>query len=396
MTDTAQSYDIVIIGAGPAGLSFARTLADTGMRICLVERLSLAVLQNPPEDGRDIALTHTSEKLMKELGIWAHIPEDEIGVIRDAKVVDGADPYALHFASTETGAPYLGKIVANHQIRKAAYEAVKDSENITILTEQNVTHVETDSAEGRVTLADGSVLAAPLVIAADSRMSENRRRMGISAQLTDFGRIVIVCEMSHELDHENIATECFHYDRTLAILPMAGRKSSVVVTLPADHIDEVMSQTPEEFAADIAQRFEYRLGQMELVTERHTYPLMGVLANRFVTNRFALVGDAAVGMHPVTAHGYNLGLSGAAILAEELRGAKTRGEDLGAMPALLSYERRHRRKVLPLYHGTNTIVRLFTDTSGPAKFMRSAALRLGNVLTPAKRLIEKQLTEMQI
>ncbi|MEJ2036554.1 MAG: FAD-dependent monooxygenase, partial [Maritimibacter sp.] len=188
----------------------------------------------------------------------------------------------------------------------------------------------------------------------------------------------------------------FHYDRTLAILPMAGRKSSVVVTLPSDQADMVMAQSGEDFAADISERFEGRLGKMELVTERHTYPLMGVLANRFVTNRFALVGDAAVGMHPVTAHGYNLGLSGAAILAEELREAKMRGEDLGAMPALLSYERRHRRKVLPLYHGTNTIVKLFTTTSGPAKLMRSAALRLGNVLTPVKRQIEKQLTEMQI
>jgi 2-polyprenyl-6-methoxyphenol hydroxylase-like FAD-dependent oxidoreductase len=198
------------------------------------------------------------------------------------------------------------------------------------------------------------------------------------------------------LSHEDIATECFHYDRTLAILPMAGRKSSVVVTLPADHVDDVLSMTPDAFAADIAERFEHRLGKMELVTELHTYPLMGVIANRFVANRFALVGDAAVGMHPVTAHGYNLGLTGAAILAEELRAARQRGEDLGAMPALLSYERRHRRKVLPLYHGTNTIVRLFTDTSGPAKLARSVALRLGNVLTPAKRLIEKQLTEMQV
>ncbi|MEJ1992836.1 MAG: 5-demethoxyubiquinol-8 5-hydroxylase UbiM [Maritimibacter sp.] len=396
MTETAQSFDIVIIGAGPAGLSFARTLSDTGLNICLVERHPLKVLENPPEDGRDIALTHTSEKLMKELGLWAHIPEDEIGVIRDAKVIDGVDPYALHFDSNETGAPYLGKIVPNHLIRKAAYEAVKDLGNITILTDKNVMQVETDNAEGRVTLKDGSVLAAPLVIAADSRMSENRRRMGISAQMTDFGRTVIVCEMSHELSHEDIATECFHYDRTLAILPMAGRKSSVVVTLPSDQADMVMAQSGEDFAADISERFEGRLGKMELVTERHTYPLMGVLANRFVTNRFALVGDAAVGMHPVTAHGYNLGLSGAAILAEELREAKMRGEDLGAMPALLSYERRHRRKVLPLYHGTNTIVKLFTTTSGPAKLMRSAALRLGNVLTPVKRQIEKQLTEMQI
>ncbi|GKY87562.1 5-demethoxyubiquinol-8 5-hydroxylase UbiM [Sinisalibacter aestuarii] len=395
MSDGAHQHDIIIIGAGPAGLSFARTLSDTGLRMVLVERQPLKVLKNPPEDGRDIALTHTSETLMKNLGIWAHIPQDKIGTIRDAKVVDGTDPYALHFAAGESGADYLGRIVPNHLIRKAAYDAVKSSDTITILTEKSVTGVETDAKEGRVSLSDGTVLTAPLVVAADSRMSENRRRMGISAQMTDFGRVVIVCELTHELPHDNIATECFHYDRTLAILPMAGNKSSAVVTLPADQAEAVLAMSPEEFADDIAARFDHRLGRMELATALHPYPLMGVIANRFVANRFALVGDAAVGMHPVTAHGYNLGLSGAAILAGEIRGAKMRGEDIGSMAGLLAYERQHRRKVLPLYHGTNAIVRLFTDTSAPAKFLRSAALRLGNVLTPAKKLIEKQLTEIE-
>jgi ubiquinone biosynthesis UbiH/UbiF/VisC/COQ6 family hydroxylase len=396
MSDGAEQHDIIIIGAGPAGLSFARTLADTGLRMVMVERQPLAVLQDPPEDGRDIALTHTSETLMKNLGLWGHIPQDQVGTIRDAKVLNGTDPYALHFAAEDSGAPYLGKLVPNHLIRKAAYEAVRNSDTITILTERTVTGVETDAREGRVRLDDGTVLTAPLVIAADSRMSENRRRMGISAQMTDFGRVVIVSELTHTLPHDNIAYECFHFDRTLAILPMAGNKSSAVVTLPGDQADAVLAMSAEEFAADIATRFEHRLGEMELVTERHPYPLMGVIANRFVANRFALVGDAAVGMHPVTAHGYNLGLSGAALLAAEIRGAKMRGEDIGAMAGLLAYERQHRRKVLPLYHGTNAIVRLFTDTSAPAKLLRAAALRLGNVLSPVKKQIEKQLTEIEI
>lgn len=394
MGQVSRESDIVIIGAGPAGLSFARAVADTGLSVLLVERSPRAVLENPPEDGRDIALTHTSEMLMRELGLWRHIPEVEMGTIRDAKVLDGTDPYALHFASQEAGAEYLGRIVPNHWIRKAAWNAVQPFDNIEVLSEVSVVGVETDAAEGRVTLEDGRVLTAPLVIAADSRMSENRRRMGISAQMTDFGRVVIVCEMTHELAHDDTATECFHYDRTLAILPMAGLKSSVVVTLPADQAEAVLAMTPEAFARDIEERFEHRLGQMALVTALHAYPLMGVLANRFVANRFALVGDAAVGMHPVTAHGYNLGLSGAAILAEEIRGAKRRGEDIGAAAGLLAYERKHRRKVLPLYHGTNAIVRLFTTTSGPAKALRGAALRLGNVLRPVKRQIEKQLTEI--
>lgn len=395
MAETRAS-DIVVIGAGPAGLSFARSMAGSGLKLTLIERQPKAVLEHPPEDGRDIALTHTSETLMRELGMWERIPEDVLGTIRDAKVIDGTDPYALHFASAESGAAYLGHIVPNNWIRQAAWEAVATDENVEVLTERSVTAVETDAKEGRVTLDDGTILTAPLIVAADSRMSQNRNRMGISAQLTDFGRTVIVCEFTHELSHENIATECFHYDRTLAILPMAGNRCSAVITLPTDQADEVLTMDPQAFADDIAARFEHRLGRMELVTKRHTYPLMGVLANRFVARRFALVGDAAVGMHPVTAHGFNLGLSGGAILAEEIRAARMRGLDLGDYEALLAYERRHRRKVLPLYHGTNAIVKLYTDNSGPAKFLRSAGLRLGNLITPVKRQIERQLTEQQV
>ncbi|MCB1331754.1 MAG: FAD-dependent monooxygenase, partial [Maritimibacter sp.] len=150
-----QHHDIVIIGAGPAGLAFARALAETGLNMVLVERQPLDVLQDPPNDGRDIALTHTSETLMQELGLWAHIPADEIGTIRDAKVIDGTDPYALHFAAQETGADYLGRIVPNHLIRKAAYAAVQDAPNVRILAGRSVTGVETDARCGHVTLDDG-------------------------------------------------------------------------------------------------------------------------------------------------------------------------------------------------------------------------------------------------
>jgi len=394
MTTSHPEYDLIIIGAGPAGLSFARTLSDTRLRIALIERQPEAVLADPPEDGRDIALTHTSEKMLRELGLWDRIPDTEIGTIRDAKVVDGGSPYALSFDSRTAGASYLGRIVPNHLIRKAAYEAVQGCENITLLSDATVTHVETDDRQGRVTLQDGTVLSAPLIIAADSRMSENRRRMGISASMLDFGRVVIVCEMTHDLPHDDTAFECFQYDQTLAILPMNGLKSSVVITLPSDRADAVLAMPNDAFAADVEARFGGGLGSMKLVTKRHPYPLMGVLARQFVANRFALLGDAAVGMHPVTAHGFNLGLSGAGVLSREIRTALRTGADIGDMALLKRYEAAHRRVVLPLYHGTNALVRLFTNTSVPGRLLRSVALRIGNVLPPVKHQIMRQLTEI--
>lgn len=392
---TESQFDIVIIGAGPAGLSLARTLSGSELKIAIVEMQSEATLANPPEDGRDIALTHTSEKLMNDLGMWAQIPQDQIGTIRDAKVVNGKSPFALHFDSTGSEADYLGRIVPNHLIRQAAYKVVKTQANVTLMCEREVTSVETNADEGRVGLKDGTVLTAALVVAADSRFSGTRRKMGIAANSLDFGRVVIVCEMEHELPHNGTATECFHYDQTLAILPMYGNKSSVVVTLPSIKAEAAMAMEPQAFADDIAARFGEVLGKMTLVTKRHPYPLVGVLAKQFVATRFALVGDAAVGMHPVTAHGFNLGLSGAKLLADQLIEAARNQTDIGDMAGLKRYEVAHRRVVLPLYHGTNALVKLYTGTSMPARILRDAALRIGSFLPPVKKRILHQLTHIE-
>ncbi len=382
-------FDIVVVGAGPAGLGFVRSLKGSGLTVAVVERLGEDVLADPPEDGRDIALTHASEEIMERLGMWAHIPEGACGVIKDARVVNGRSDYALHFASAGSGKGYLGRIVPNHLIRRAAYEEVKSLPDVTLMCGAAVEAV----SKGRVVLESGRALKAALVVAADSRFSETRRKMGIGAEMEDFGRVVIVCEMAHERPHGGVATECFHYDQTLAVLPMQGEVSSVVVTLAADKAEAAMAMPEAAFAADIQARFGGKLGKMALISQRVAYPLVGVFANRFVAPRFALVGDAAVGMHPVTAHGFNLGLTGGAVLADAVKQAAAEGRDIGDIRVLTPYERAHRKVARPLYLGTNALVKLYTDTRIPARIARMAALRLGNVLPPVKTRIVRQLTQ---
>ncbi len=385
-------FDVIVIGAGPAGLGFVRSLQGSGLKVAVVEQLAEAVLADPPEDGRDIALTHASEDIMETLGMWPHIPAEACGMIRDAKVVNGRSDYALHFQSQGSGKDYLGRIVPNHLIRKAAYVQVKDLPDVTLICDAPVAAVST----GQVALASGRRLEASLVVAADSRFSETRRKMGIGAEMEDFGRVVIVCEMAHALPHGGVATECFHYEQTLAILPMHGEVSSVVVTLASDKAEAAMAMPDAAFAADIQARFGAQLGKMKLVSPRVAYPLVGVFAKRFVAPRFALVGDAAVGMHPVTAHGYNLGLTGGALLAEAVKRAAADGQDIGGINVLLPYERAHRKVARPLYLGTNALVKLYTDTRLPAKILRGVALRLGNVLPPVKHKIVRQLTQQGV
>ncbi len=386
-----MTYDIIIVGAGPVGLSFARSLANTGLKIALVEKQSSEQLAAPEFDGRDIALTHLSVHLLKELGIWERFEPDDRPPIKAARVLDGTSPYCLKFDSAEDSIDALGFIVSNHVIRKALFDEVRTFDNVEIHSNLAVTSVSTDSSKACVVLSDGQTIEARLVVAADSRFSETRRMVGIPASMHDFGRVCIVCRMEHQRPHEGIAFECFHYGRTLAVLPLTGHRSSIVVTAPMDHRDAIMEMDDAQFGCDIRDRFNSRYGDMKLTTKRFAYPLVGVHASKFYAMRFALIGDAAVGMHPVTAHGYNLGLSGQDILAKEIITAAAQEGDIGATSLLERYQRQHMKATKPMFHGTNEIVKFFTDDRVLAKLARHVALRLANRIPLVKQIITSKL-----
>ncbi len=387
--------DIVIIGAGPAGLSFAKSLEKTGLKIVVVEKQSDAQLANPEYDGREIALTHFSRAVLRQFGVWDNIDPQYIAPIKEAKVLDGNSPYALHFDYREVCDDCLGYLVSNHVIRKQLYEAVRGNDNTQLICEMAVDSIHLQNGcELAVVLADGTNISAALVVAADSRFSSSRRNMGISASMQDFGKTAIVCKMKHSKPHYSTAYEYFRYGGTLAVLPMNDDCSSIVITAETNKAADIMALDPIAFAADVEQQLHYKLGEMELVSDRYSYPLVAVYANSFVASRFALIGDAAVGMHPVTAHGFNLGLKGQYILAKEIKNALQCGSDIGARRVLSAYNIKHRKASMPLYLATNALVKLYTNERDIAKIMRKLILRLGNRIIPAKRSIMHQLTEI--
>ena len=388
--------DILVVGAGPAGLSFAAELAGSGLKVTLIEKSPLEVLQNPPYDGREIALTHLSREIMQRLGMWDLIPKDEIYPLRDAKVLNGQSDYQLHFPQPTQArgepADCLGYLVSNHNIRKAAYEVVSKLENVTILTGTGVKEVKTSEDEAQVILENGEVLRGRLLLAADSRFSQTRRQLGISSDMHDYSRTMFVCRMKHTLSNQHTAYECFHYGRTIALLPLEEHLTNTVITVDSDKADTIKKMSPEELAASVKEQLKGRLGDMELVSTIHNYPLVGMIAQRFYGKRSALIGDAAVGMHPVTAHGFNLGLSSADLLAKLVLEAEQRGQDIGAASLLEKYSTKHMLHAQPIYHGTNMLLKLFTNETAPAKILRGLLLRASNNFPPLKKLITKQLT----
>lgn len=387
-------YDVGVVGAGPAGLACAVMAASAGLRVVVIEREAESVLAAPRPDGREIALTHRSKSTLERLGVWQKIPPHEIAPIRRAAVRNGASHDLLDLSAERTTRDALGFLVANYVLRELLYRRAKAESSIDLMTGAGVKDLELRPDCARFTLANGNKLEATVAVAADSRFSELRRKAGIGADLRDFGRVCIVARVRHARAHDETAYEWFDVDQTLALLPLNDRQSSVVLTLPADRANAVMTSTPDAFAADIEKRLESKWGPMDLVGDRHAYPLVATYAHTFASHRFALVGDAAVGMHPVTAHGFNFGLRGADRLIAELMKAKSAGRDIGEAGVLAAYARAHRSETYPLYQTTNAIVGLYTDNSWPARVARDALLRVSSMVSPIKDLMLHKLTEI--
>jgi ubiquinone biosynthesis UbiH/UbiF/VisC/COQ6 family hydroxylase len=385
-------HDVVIIGAGPAGLCLARALSGHGLSIVLLERQAEQALAEPAFDGREIALTHASQALLEQLGLWQRLPADEVAVLRDAQVLNGPSLFALKIRAEQAGAERLGHLIANRAIRRAAFEAVSECAEVQLRCEVKVGAIRHREREVELELVDGEVLRTRLLVAADSRFSETRRQLGIGARLKDFGKTMLVCRMDHEKPHRQTAWEWFGYGQTLALLPLNGNQSSVVLTLPPREIERLRGLDEEVFAREMEQRFDRRLGAMRLASERHAYPLIGAYAERLVGPRCVLIGDAAVGMHPVTAHGFNFGLGSVQRLAEAVLAAHVRREDIGAPAVLSRYERLHRLATWPLYQATNLLVNVYTDDRLPVRLLRGAGLRVAQGLLPLKRGIARHLT----
>ncbi len=394
----ARDFDIVVAGAGPVGLALAGSLAGAGLRIALVDPQPAAALADPADDGREIALTDRSVAILAALGAWSRIPDAVVAPLRHMRVLNGPSHYAMHFGATRSGAGeggdgQLGRFVPNHWLRRALHDVVQARTDVTLLPGRSVLSMRPEGRNARAMLSDGRSLSAGLVVAADTRRSRLRDGQRIPAALHDYRQLMLVCPVEHTLPHGETATAWFEYGRTLVTLPLNGGRSSAVMTLQRPDAEALLALDDRAFGDELGRRYRNRLGAMRPVGARHAVPVVTAYAARFVAQRFALLGDAAVGMHPTTAHGFNFGLLGQHALATAIRAALERGADVADPAALRGYEAAHRRETRLFFAGAEAIMRLYAaGDSLPARLLRDAALRLGS-LPPLRQALVARMRD---
>ncbi|NKF24497.1 5-demethoxyubiquinol-8 5-hydroxylase UbiM [Solimonas marina] len=382
--------DVLIVGAGPVGLALALSLAERGLDVAIVEQQPEQALAEPADDGREIAMHRSSMRMLGAFGALRELTPEQIAPIAAARVHNGRSSRFLDFQpATERAAP-IGHLIANHRIRRALYRQLAHHPNIRLYCEQKMRSVETDTHDARLT-TDTDAWRAKLLVAADSRHSATRQALGIAAHLHDFGKTMLVCRVEAEHDHGAVACEWFDLGRTIATLPLHGRQVSVAITVTHRQAEQ-LAQLPEAaFNETLGNWLRQCLGDVRLISPRWRYPLIATYAQAFHAPRTALIGDAAVGMHPVTAHGFNFGLRSQQTLSTLIGSAQQRRQDIANPRLLKTYERRHRAHTLPLFLATNGIVDLYTRHDPVARIARQAGIALSSKLPPFRRAVLRQL-----
>lgn len=393
--------DVIIVGAGMAGMTLALALVSGGLKPLLIDPQTFDTQLAPEFDGRSSAIAYSSFRLWQAIGVGEALAAQAQN-IEQILVTDGrtpgaatgaASPFFLRFDSAEiadrsNGEP-LGYMLENRSVRAALAQAVTAAA-IPVLAPAAAVSVTADARAAHVTLADGRVLSAPLVVGAEGRHSIVRQAASIGVVGWDYNQSGVVATVGMAKPHEGVAHEYFLPSGPFAILPLTGNRASLVWTEKTERAEALRHARPEVFEAHLRRRFGDFLGEIEVLGPRFVYPLSLQLAESLSVPRMTLLGDAAHGVHPIAGQGLNLGLKDAAALAEVLTEASRLGEDLGSLVVLERYAAWRRFDNVMLAAATDLFVRLFSNDNPLLRLVRGAGMAVVNRIGPARRFFMQE------
>jgi len=371
-----QQFDLIIVGGGLAGASLAIALRHTRLRIALVE--SQPPLRPDGWDARIYAISPANVDFLDDIGAWKHLDGERMAPIHGMQVFGDGGGH-LGFSAYETGVDELGWIVESSLMACEFWETAKRQANLSLFCPARPAALEFRHDAAVLTLADGKLLSARLLVGADGRDSWIRQAAGLAAVNTPYGEKGVVANFATEKPHRNIAWQWFRDDGVLAYLPLPGNRISIVWSTPDEHADELCRLAPEVLCARVAEAGGETLGALDLLTPAAAFPLRLMRVPQTVAPRLALVGDAGHGIHPLSGHGINLGFQDARELAGLLAGCPP-WQDIGSERFLQRYQRARREETLLMQTTTDGLRRLFKQSAPGLRPLRNLGLNLTDAL----------------
>jgi len=375
-------FDVIIVGAGIAGSALACALADSDLRIAIVEAQPLQ--QGWPEQGGSVtgfdprvsALSPSSQLFLEQLQVWPAMAQQRISRYCHMQVWDGEGTATVNFSARDINCETLGHIVENRITTAALQQQFSAAANVQVFAPARLATVSI--AAGELTLENGQRLRAPLLVAADGANSLLRQQAGFELREWDYGHSAVVTTVRHSAAHGHTARQCFLPQGPLAFLPLnAGGQqlSSIVWSNTPVRAQQLLALDDRAFAAQLGRAFEERLGKVEALAPRYSFPLRQRHAIDYTRAGIALVGDAAHSIHPLAGQGINLGLMDVKVLAEELLRAQQRGVAVGDSAVLERYQRRRKGANLTMMAAMEGFKRLFGERALAARLLRNTGMR---------------------
>jgi 2-octaprenylphenol hydroxylase len=382
-------HDVAIVGAGLVGLALATALTRVGLSVAIIDRSTIVAsdaAQDAAWDTRVYAVSPGSAEFLRRLGVWQRISPERIAPI-EAMEIFGDDGGQLRFDAYDLGERSLAWIVENRELNAALVAAFRADASIAVLAPCVPETIAWRGGAAEIRLAGDRSLHARLVVGADGVHSWARREAGMTNEPRPYGQTGVVANFATEVSHRGRAFQWFRGNQgVLAWLPLPGKRMSIVWSAPEPVGAELLALEPASLAERIAAAGGQVLGRLETIGASAGFPLAFLKLPSVVAHRFALVGDAAHGVHPLAGQGVNLGFGEAAALAAVLAG---RGAvaDVGAPILLERYAQRRAASVLAMQTVTDGLVRLFGMSAPWAQVLRNRGMSMVDAVRPLKRLL---------
>ncbi|MFP1815540.1 FAD-dependent 2-octaprenylphenol hydroxylase [Lonsdalea quercina] len=387
-----QSFDVVIAGGGMVGLALACGLQGSGLSIAVLEKQPVnapsSLLELAP---RVSAINAASEQLLRKLGVWQTIAAQRISPYNAMSVWDRDSFGSISFNGEETGFSHLGHIIENDVIQQSLWQHAERARDVTLIAPAALKQVAWGENEAFITLEDGSMLTARLVVGADGAHSWLRQHADIPLTFWDYGHHALVANIRTQRPHESVARQVFHGDGMLAFLPLSDpHLCSIVWSLPPERAQTLLEAPATTFNSQLAAEFDMRLGLCELESVRQSFPLTARYARSFAAHRLVLMGDAAHTIHPLAGQGVNLGFMDVAELISELKRLQAQGKDIGQYLYLRRYERRRKHSAAMMLASMQGFRDLFAGSHPAKKLLRDVGLKLADTLPGIKPTLVRQ------
>ncbi|MDJ0759855.1 MAG: 2-octaprenyl-6-methoxyphenyl hydroxylase [Woeseiaceae bacterium] len=384
----SNHYDIVIAGGGMIGTSLALALRPIGLRVAVVEPVARGEPQQPSFDERTTALSRSTQRMFDAMGLWPDVMAASTP-IRHIHVSDAGRFGFSRIDAEEQGVEALGHVVINRVLGEVLQDELKEADSVTQFCPASVEAVDVSDERATVTLDTGELLTADLLVAADGARSQLRDLLHIGASVKHYGQTAIIGNLLSEKRPDGVAYERFTTGGPIAFLPMSGGRTAFVWVAETSVADELLALDDETFTDRLYAAFGTRLGRFSKIGKRSAYPLSLSKASRMTATRSVLVGNAAHGLHPVAAQGFNLGMRDVAALCDCISDARRDGDSIAVM--LERYADWRKRDQGTLVRITDSIVEVFGSTRPATRFARNVGMLGFDLIPGVRKAFAKQM-----